>query len=176
MKISDQDTGGGDHYCVIPRTLVFVTGVNSDTGERELLLLKGSATKRLWANRYNGIGGHVEANEDIMAAARREVSEETGLLVDRLQLRGVVNIDAVDAAAGMPCGVMLFVFVCETNEREVRATTEGTPAWISLPRVYSLPLVEDLHELIPLALDGPFFFGHYARQEDGSLHYHFRHD
>lgn len=176
MKISDQDAGGGQHYCVIPRTLVFITGVNSDTGERELLLLKGSATKRLWANRYNGIGGHVEANEDILAAAHREVIEETGLLIDRLQLRGVVNIDATDPAAGQHCGVLLFVFTCETNEREVRATPEGTPAWLPLPRVYSLPLVDDLHQLIPLALDGPFFYGHYAQQEDGTLRYYFRHD
>ncbi len=34
----------------------------------------------------------------------------------------------------------------------------------------------ELAELIPLALDGPFFYGYYARQEDGTLRYHFRHD
>ena len=44
------------------------------TGEPEVLLLRGAADKRLWANRYNGLGGHVEAGEDVLSAAKREAA------------------------------------------------------------------------------------------------------
>ena len=65
-------------YTVIPRTLVFLR--NGD----DILLLKGAPTKRLWAGRYNGLGGHVEADETIMAGALREVREEAGLDADAI--------------------------------------------------------------------------------------------
>ena len=44
-------------YAVIPRTLVFITRADC------VLLLRGSAQKRIWANKYNGIGGHIERDE-----------------------------------------------------------------------------------------------------------------
>lgn len=69
MPASDQ----GVHlprYKVIPRTLIFLVH-----GE-EILLIRGAPTKRLWANRYNGLGGHVEHGEDPLSAAKRELREE----------------------------------------------------------------------------------------------------
>lgn len=44
-------------FVAYPRTLCFVQ--NGDA----LLLLKGAAHKRLYANRLNGVGGHVERDE-----------------------------------------------------------------------------------------------------------------
>ena len=52
-------------YQAIPRVLIFLRSRNPQTGEEEVLLLKGAPTKRLWANHYNGLGGHVEAEEDV---------------------------------------------------------------------------------------------------------------
>ena len=95
MNVTEQGTreAGRQHYLAVPRTLVFLTGANPVTGADELLLLKGAPHKRLWAGKYNGLGGHVEAGEDIRAAAVREVWEEAGIAVEHLTLRGVVNID-----------------------------------------------------------------------------------
>jgi 8-oxo-dGTP diphosphatase len=58
---------------VIPRSLIFVTRPG------KVLLIKGHPRKRLWANRYNGIGGHIEYGEDLVKAAERELLEESGL-------------------------------------------------------------------------------------------------
>jgi len=176
MQTQDQGTRDTVHprYMAVPRTLVFLVSVNPATGEREILLLKGAPHKRLWANRLNGVGGHVEANEDVHSAALREVREETGLIVPRLHLRGIVNIDTGSDEQGARPGVMMFVFLGETTERSIQPTPEGVPVWLPLASLHDYPLVDDLHALIPRTLDGPFFYGHYAPQLDGTLRCHFR--
>jgi 8-oxo-dGTP diphosphatase len=162
-------------YQAIPRTLILVTSVNPGSGEREVLLLKGAADKRLWANKYNGLGGHVEADEDLLSAAERELAEESGLAADNLRLRGVVNIDTGRDEMGQRPGVLMFVFTGESRERQVRASGEGAPEWIPVTGLAGYALVDDLYEVIPRALgNGPFFFGHYRPRVDGEMIYEFR--
>jgi 8-oxo-dGTP diphosphatase len=167
----------GRRFQAIPRTLLLITSHSGDNGRKEprdLLLLKGAPTKRLWANRYNGLGGHVEAGEDVLAAAQRELAEETGLIGVALTLRGVINIDTGVDEQGPRPGVLLFVFTGETSMREVKATVEGTPEWIPLTQLEDYPLLDDLYAVIPLALgNGPIFYGHYSPRADGSMSYHF---
>jgi 8-oxo-dGTP diphosphatase len=139
-------------YQVIPRTLCFIT--NRD----DVLLLHGGPEKKLWAGLYNGVGGHVEAGEDIYNAAQREIQEETGLAVTDLCLRGVIHADAGDAAVG----IVLFVFTAQTVSREVTPSPEGTLEWIPKTDLPSRAVVEDLPVLLPRVLamgphDPPFF-------------------
>ena len=89
-----------DRYQVFPRTLCFITHGN------DVLLLRGAPDKRIWPYKYNGVGGHVRSDEDVLTAARREVREETGLRVHDLRLRGVINIPV----NVQDRGVLLFVF------------------------------------------------------------------
>ena len=149
-------------YTVIPRTLVFITRTDS------VLLLRGSPHKRLWANKYNGIGGHVERDEDIYAAALREVREETGLEVENLRLVGLINIDG-----DQPTGILLFVFTAEARSGEPLPSDEGTPEWIARDQLAQIDLVEDLPTILPRALDlpphAPPFFAHYHYNEQDEL-------
>jgi len=150
------------HYTVIPRTLVFIT-----RGER-VLLLRGAPTKRIWANRYNGIGGHIERDEDIYSAAKREVIEETGLTIDRLRLCGLINIDGDQVS-----GILLFIFTAESPSGEPIASEEGTLEWISRDQLTRFDLVEDLTTILPRALDlppnAPPFFAHYRYDDKEQL-------
>jgi 8-oxo-dGTP diphosphatase len=176
MNAADQGARepGRRRYQAIPRTLVFLTSDNPETGEQEVLLLKGAPTKRLWANKYNGLGGHVEAGEDILAAALREVVEETGLAPIILTLRGVVNIDTGHDPEGPRPGVLMFVFCGESPGRTVTASTEGAAEWLPVARLNDYPLVDDLYEVLPRALGStPLFFGSYTPQPDGSLAFTF---
>lgn len=175
MQATDQGTReqGRQRHLVVPRTLVFLTSTDPTTGAEEVLLLQGAPTKRLWANLYNGIGGHIEANEDVYAAARREVSEEAGLAVESLTLRGVIHVNAGADATGPRPGVMIFVFRGQTGERTVAAGPEGALRWIPVNRIQEYPLVDDLYAVIPQVLGGPFFYGHYSPQPDGALAYRF---
>jgi 8-oxo-dGTP diphosphatase len=176
MNALEQGTreGGGGRNFVVPRVLVFLTSTNPATGKREVLLLKGAPTKRLWANQYNGLGGHVEPSEDVYAAAVREVWEEAGIEVQALSLRGVVTIDTGFDEYGRRPGVLMFVFVGEATERTLWPSREGTPAWLPIDDLPSYPLVDDLVELLPRALAGDFFYGHYSPQPDGTLRYAFQ--
>ncbi len=151
------DLHSGDRYTVIPRTLIFLT-----RGE-EVLLLRGAPHKRLWANLYNGIGGHIEAGETPYSSALRELREETGLTGVELRLRGVIHV-----TLPTPPGVLLFVFVGEARGGEVRPSEEGTPIWVHHSELEHLPLVEDLPHLLPRVLaPGPLFFGHYSITPQG---------
>jgi 8-oxo-dGTP diphosphatase len=158
-----------ERYTVIPRTLVFIT-----RGDR-VLLLRGSAKKRIWANKYNGIGGHIERDEDIYSAARREVIEETGLDVEHLRLVGLINIDG-DA----PTGIMLFVFAADSQSGEPIPSDEGTLEWVERDHITQVDLVEDLPVILPRAINHPLgalpFFAHYSYNEQEQLIIRFAED
>jgi len=145
MGESDQGLHGGPRrYRAIPRVLVFLRN-----GE-DVLLLKGAPDKRIWANKFNGVGGHIEAGEDVMTAARRELKEETGLSVSDLKLMAIVNINAGDPTLG----ILMFVFVGWSEQRETNASHEGGLHWVAVDRLPTEELVEDLAWLLPRVLGG----------------------
>ena len=161
MPKSDQGTTT-DRYTVIPRVLVFVYH-----GE-DVLLIKGAPDKRLWANRYNGLGGHVEAGEEIAHAARREVWEEAGLAVHDLWLRGVVHID-LSATEDLAPGILMFVFSARSDTRETRPSSEGSLHWVSRETLTEIDLVKDVPLLLQrLAQDSdrPFTARYYYDDQD----------
>lgn len=141
-----------NRYQVVPRTLCFVTNGN------DVLLLLGGPHKRIWAGRYNGVGGHVEAGEDLYTAAAREIEEETGLQVRDLRLRGIVHADAGDPQVG----ILFFVFTAVSDQRETAPCLDGTLEWWPTDALPAEKMAEDLPVLLPKVLamgptDPPFF-------------------
>jgi len=147
----------GIPYTTVSRTLTFLT-----RGD-EVLLLEGAPHKRLWAGKYNGIGGHLEPGESPHASALRELREETGLTAAALILRGIVHI-----TMPKPPGILLFVFSGTAGDDVLISSEEGTPTWVNREDLDSLPLVEDLPALLPRILDpGPFVYATYEVTDAG---------
>jgi len=150
-------------YQVIPRTLIFIFDE-----AQHVLLIKGSEDKKRWANIYNGIGGHIEAGENILEGAWRELAEETGLTDIPLQLCGQIMVDVSD-----DLGIALFIFRGFTEGHAVQSSEEGELFWASMDLLKGLPIVEDLPILIPKALNyqagEPLFIGKSFYSEDDCL-------
>jgi 8-oxo-dGTP diphosphatase len=152
-----QTTQGRWH--VIPRTLCFVTY------QDKILLLKRAPHKRIFPNHYNGVGGHIERDEDPQSSAIREIYEETGLTVHHIRFCGSTHINTHDST-----GILLFIFIGEATSLAFQDSEEGQLEWLSIQDVLAeiqnptrgLPLVEDLPIILPLifgdrAKNKPFF-------------------
>jgi 8-oxo-dGTP diphosphatase len=150
-------------YQVTPRTLCFLR--HGD----DVLLLKGAPHKRIWANRYNGLGGHIERGEDVMAAALREVREEAGLAPGNLRLSAVVHVDGGDPLLG----VLFFVFTGRVEDTTVRESPEGTLEWHSLANLPVSQMAPDLPVILPRVLalppEAPPLFLSYGYDENDQL-------
>jgi 8-oxo-dGTP diphosphatase len=152
-----------DRFCVIPRSLIFLFNVKG-----EVLLLRGAADKKIWAGQYNGVGGHVEAGEDVLESAERELAEETGITGVALRLVGQVMVE-VDAQRG----IALFIFKGTYDGEALSGSEEGSLAWVDLADLDELPVVEDLRILLPkvAAHDpaDPLIYGKYLYDDGGEL-------
>jgi 8-oxo-dGTP diphosphatase len=116
----------------------------------DVLLRRHPEADDRFGGRWNGIGGHVEFGEDIRLAARRELREETGLDLPGLALRGVIHETGLLGHAHV-----VFLFVGESERRELRAEGGGRLVWQPLGKLGDLPLVDDVGELLPRLLAHP---------------------
>jgi 8-oxo-dGTP diphosphatase len=152
-----------DRYQVIPRTLIFIFDQSG-----RVLLIKGAPDKQTWPNKYNGIGGHVEAGEDVLTAAKRELLEETGFISDELKFCGQIMIDIAPDV-----GIALFIFSGNYHNQKLVDSCEGELVWVSLSDFDKYPVVQDLLELVPLVVkcksNNDLFFGKYTFDEDENM-------
>ncbi len=132
-------------WLTMPRTLAFVRN------GQDVLMMKRAASKRVFPNQYNGLGGHIERDEDVYCSALREIKEESGLSVHSLRLLSIHNIDA-----GAASGILLFVFTAISDSRKLkRDSPEGALEWVPIDKLLEYDLVEDLPLLLPRVLAMP---------------------
>ena len=154
-------------WLVIPRTLCFVRNGN------DVLLMKRSEHRRVFPNQFNGLGGHIESDEDARTAVIREVWEESGLEIQDVRLRAVHHINTNQAT-----GIILFTFAAVSESRDVTSDSrEGTLHWVPITEILDVDLVEDLPLILPRILSMPDaeppLFLHVRYNADDQIQIHF---
>jgi 8-oxo-dGTP diphosphatase len=101
--------------------------------------------------KWNGLGGKLERDEDVLACLRRELREEASIDATDCQLAGTVSWPGFGKHGEDWFG---FVFRVLAFEGTPPATNEDGPLeWVETPRVLSLPLWEGDRHFLPMVFD-----------------------
>lgn len=147
-------------YTPILATLGYVMSAD---GRQVLLVHRHRRPEDAHLGKYNGLGGKLEAGEDVVAGMRREIREEAGLECDTVRLRGTVNWPGFGKQGEDWFG---FIFRIDRWHGEVPTDNpEGTLVWVDVDRILELPLWEGDRYFLPLV------FGADERQFHGVMPY-----
>ncbi|MGV8932045.1 MAG: NUDIX hydrolase [Luteimonas sp.] len=135
-------------YTPIVATLGYVL---SPDGREVLMLHRNARADDQHLGKYNGLGGKIEPDEDVLAGMRREIREEAGITCDALSLRGTISWPGFGKQGEDWLG---FVFVVTTfTGTPLERNPEGTLEWVALARLHTLPMWEGDREFLPLVFD-----------------------
>lgn len=136
-------------YTPVLATLAYVF---SPDGRRVLMIHRNTRPDDPHYGKYNGLGGKLDAGEDVVAGMRREVREEAGIECAELHLAGTVSWPGFGKSGEDWFG---FVFrVTRYTGAPLAANPEGTLEWVDVERVPALPLWEGDRHFLPLVFDG----------------------
>lgn len=133
-------------YTPIVGTLAYVVRDGS-----VLMVHRGGRPGDQHAGKFNGLGGKLERDEDVVAGVRRELREEAAIEATSLRLRGTISWPGFGPAGEDWLGFVFVVdaFTGSPPERNV----EGTLHWVPLAEVFDRPLWEGDHTWLPLVFD-----------------------
>jgi ADP-ribose pyrophosphatase YjhB (NUDIX family) len=99
-------------------------------------------------------GGVLEVGESVRKAAVREAREETGLMVEPLELLGVFDRIVRDPAGKVRYHYVLIDFLCQRVGGELCAASDAAEVrWFKQAEVEMLPLAKDTAEVIRLGFE-----------------------
>jgi 8-oxo-dGTP diphosphatase len=135
-------------YCPIVATLGYVL---SSDGRRALLIHRNARADDQHLGKYNGLGGKIEPDEDVMAGMRREILEEAGIHCESMQLRGTISWPGFGKNGEDWLG---FLFLIDSfSGVPAQTNAEGTLEWVALESIQELPLWEGDRHFLPLVFD-----------------------
>ena len=137
------------NYCPIIGTLGYIL-----SPDRQSVLLTHRIARKSdeQFGKYNGLGGHLEPNEDVATGMIREIREESTLEVTEMTLRGTVNWTGFGPHGEDWLG---FIFLVEEfTGTPYQQNEEGTLRWVDIDKMGELPMWEGDRHFLPLVFDG----------------------
>lgn len=135
-------------YTPILATLGYVL---SPDRRRVLMVHRNARATDQHLGKYNGLGGKLDRDEDIVTGMRREIHEEAGIECPGLNLRGTISWPGFGTLGEDWFG---FVFLITQYRGEPHASNaEGSLEWIDIERILELPLWEGDKHFLPLVFD-----------------------
>lgn len=118
-------------------------------------ILLGLKKRGFGVGKWNGLGGKVEANETIEAAARREVQEEASIEVGNLDRVGILDFEF----PGDSDVRQVHVFKSDDFTGEPTESEEMKPQWFNVEDIPYDEMWPDDKYWLPLFLNGRKFQG-----------------
>lgn len=135
-------------YTPILATLGYVLSADR---RRVLMIHRNARDNDHHVGKYNGLGGKLEANEDVVAGMRREIREEAGIDCLDLSLRGTVSWPGF-GRGGEDWFGFLFV-VTRFGGEPLERNSEGALEWVEVVKLATLPMWEGDRHFLPLLFD-----------------------
>ncbi len=136
-------------YMPIIGTLGYIL---SPDGQQTLLVHRNARAEDQHLGKYNGLGGKMRPDEDVVGCMHREIREESGLECASMQLRGTINWTGFGPDGENWLG---FIFLITAFQGlPLARNDEGTLAWHPLAELDRLPMWEGDRHFLPLVFDG----------------------
>lgn len=147
-------------YTPILATLGYIM---SPDGKETLLIHRNTRADDQHLGKYNGLGGKLQPDENIIAGLKREIREEAGIECEEILLRGTISWPGFGKN-----GEDWFGFIFRIDRYQGTPFTEnpeGTLSWIPVERILDLPLWKGDRYFLSLV------FGDDLRQFHGVMPY-----
>ncbi len=135
-------------YTPIVGTLGYVL---SPDRTQTLLIHRNARADDQHLGKYNGLGGKMDPDEDVVTCMRREIREEAGIECEEMALRGTINWTGFGPNGEDWLG---FVFrIDRFSGTPLASNPEGSLVWHPVDRLLELPLWEGDRHFLPLVFD-----------------------
>lgn len=95
------------------------------------MVLLGMKKRGFGAGRWNGFGGKVQKGETTEEAALREIKEEAGITVKRMEHRGIIDFEF----KGNPEILKVHIFKANEIEGKPQESEEMKPMWFNINEI-----------------------------------------
>lgn len=135
-------------YTPILATLGYVLSTDQ---QRVLMIHRNRRSDDPHWGKYNGLGGKLEPDEDVLTGMQREIREEAGIECQSMQLRGTVSWPGFGPGGEHWFG---FIFLITAYQGQpFSQNEEGCLAWVDRTCLLELPLWEGDRSFLPLVFD-----------------------
>jgi 8-oxo-dGTP diphosphatase len=125
--------------------------VLSPDGKQVLMIHRNRRPHDAHLGKYNGLGGKLDPNEDIVAGLRREIREEAGIECEAIELRGTISWPGFGKHGEDWFGFIFLIH--QWSGTPLTENPEGSLTWIAVEKMLDLPLWEGDRHFVPLLFD-----------------------
>ncbi len=134
------------------RPIVATLGyVLSEDRSRVLMIHRHGRADDHHLGKYNGLGGKLEADEDVLSGMRRELREEAGIECLAMQLRGTLSWPGFGKHGEDWFGFLFLI--TEYSGTVPERNLEGALHWVPVDQLDQLPMWEGDRHFLPLVFD-----------------------
>lgn len=135
-------------YKPIMATLGYIL---SPDGAKVLMIHRNKRPDDIHYGKYNGLGGKIANNENVVENMRREIFEESGLVAEKMLLRGTISWPGFGKEGEDWFG---FIFRIESFTGEPHSGNhEGTLEWVAREEILTLNLWPSDRLFLPMVFD-----------------------